>query len=92
MAGRCTDCNEPSQGAARCDPCARRSYERSDHVRGMPLYPPSFTVFLIETDEPLATLDDEMEVAAFIAFEKLSGDQVEVVRDASPLATLAGWE
>ena len=92
MAGRCTDCNAPSQGAARCDPCARRSYERSDHVRGMPVYPPSFTVFLIETDEPLATFDDEMEVAAFIAFEKLGRDQVEVVRDASPLATLAGWE
>ena len=92
MAGRCTDCNAPSQGAARCDPCARRSYERSDHVRGMPLYPPSFTVFLIETDEPLATFDDEMEVAAFIAFEKPGREQVEVVRDASPLATLAGWE
>ena len=93
MAGRCTDCNEPTQGAARCDPCARRSSERSDHVRGMSLYPPSFTVFLIETDEPLATLDEfEMEVAAFIAFEKLSRHQVEVVRDASPLATLAGWE
>ena len=92
MAGRCTDCNAPSQGAARCDPCARRSYERSDHVRGMPVYPPSFTVFLIETDEPLATFDDEMEVAAFIAFEKLGRDQVEVVRDASPLATLAAWE
>ena len=92
MAGRCTDCNAPSQGAARCDPCARRSYERSDHVRGMPLYPPSFTVFLVETDEPLATFDDEMEVAAFIAFEKLARDQVEVVLDASPLAMLAGWE
>ncbi len=49
-------------------------------------------MFLVETDEPLATFDDEMEVAAFIAFEKLARDQVEVVRDASPLATLAGWE
>ena len=58
----------------------------------MPVYPTSFTVFLIATDEPLATFDDEMEVAAFIAFEKLARDQVEVVRDASPLATLAGWE
>ena len=53
----------------------------------MPLYPLSFTVFLIETDEPLATFDDEMEVAAFIAFEKLGRDQVEVVRDASPLGS-----
>ena len=91
-AGRCTDCNAPSQGAARCDPCARRSYEKSDHVRGMPLYPPSFTVFLIETDEPLATFDDEMEVAAFIAFEKLDRNAVEIVADISPMARLAGWE
>ncbi len=90
--GRCTVCNAPSQGAARCGPCARRSYERSDHVRGMPLYPPMFTVFLIGTDEPLAIFDDEMEVAAFIAFEKLRRNQVEVVRDASPLATLASRE
>ena len=30
--------------------------------------------------------------AAFTAFEKLGRDQVEVVRDASPLATLASWE
>ena len=91
-AGRCTDCNAPSQGASRCEPCARRSYERSDHVRGMPVYPASFTVFLVDTDEPLATFDDEMEVAAFIAFGKLARDQVEVVRDASPLTTIAGWE
>ena len=68
---------------------ARRSHERSDHLRGMLVYPPSFTVFLIETDEFLATFDDEMEVAAFIAFEKLGRDQVEVVREANPLA---GWE
>ena len=81
-----------SFGAARCDACARRSYERSDHVRGMPAWPPSFAVFLVGADEPLAVFDDEMEVAAFIAFEKLDRRQVEVVRDASPLATLAGWE
>ena len=39
-AGLCTDCGEPSHGAARCEPCARRSYERSQYVRGLPLYPP----------------------------------------------------
>ncbi len=91
-ADRCTDCGAASFGAARCDACARRSYERSDHVRGMPAWPPSFAVFLLGADEPLAVFDDEMEVAAFIAFEKLDRRQVEVVRDASPLATLAGWE
>ena len=91
-ADRCTDCGAPSFSAARCDACARRSYERSDHVRGMPAWPPSFAVFLVGADEPLAVFDDEMEVAAFIAFEKLDRRQVEIVRDASPLATLAGWE
>ena len=63
-AGRCTDCGEPSQRACRCDACARRSYEHSDHFRGMPLWPPSFAVFLRETDECLATFDDEMEAVA----------------------------
>ena len=92
VAGRCTDCGEPSQGAGRCEPCARRSYERSDHFRGMPLWPPSFAVFLRETDECLATFDDEMEAVAWLAFEKLDRNAVEIVADRSPLATLTGWE
>ncbi len=91
-AHRCTDCNQPSFGASRCPECAKRSYERSDHVRGMPVYPPSFAVILVETEECLATFDDEMDAAAFIAFENLSRHEVEVVRDAHPLATLVGWE
>lgn len=91
-AQRCTDCNAPSQGAARCEPCARRSYERSDHFRGLPIYPPTFTVVLIDSDVPLATFDDEMDVAAFLAFEKLSRDQVEVLVDRSPIAASVGWE
>ena len=90
--GKCTSCGAPSQGASRCQPCADRSYERSHHVRGMPLYPPSFTVILRETDECLATFDDEMDVAAWLAFEKLTRDRVEVVADRPWLATLAAWE
>ena len=61
-------------------------------MRGMPVYPPSFAVILIATEECLATFDDEMDAVAFIAFENLSGHEVEVVRDAHPLASLAGWE
>ena len=45
-AGLCTACGAPSQGAARCAPCAKRSYEGSAHFRGMPLYTPSYAVFL----------------------------------------------
>ena len=89
---RCTDCNAPSQGAARCPECARRSYEKSDHFRGLPVYPPTFTVVLLDTDEPLGVFDDEMEVAAFLAFEKLTRDRVEVLVDRSPLEAMIGWE
>ena len=88
----CTDCGRPAHGACRCPECAKRSYERSDHFRGMPLYPPSFTVILRETGECLATFDNEMEAAAWLAFEKLAGDQIEVVADRPCLATLAAWE
>ena len=87
---RCTDCNAPSQGAARCGPCASRSHARSDYFRGLPVYPATFTVVLLGTDEPLGVFDDEMEVAAFLAFEKLSRDRVEVLADRSPMATLTG--
>ncbi len=38
------------------------------------------------TNEPLTIFDDEMEVTAFIAFEKLDRNRVEVVTDDSPLA------
>ena len=87
---RCTDCNAPSQGAARCEKCAARSHAGSDYFRGVPIYPPTFTVVLLGTDEPLGIFDDEMEVAAFLAFEKLGRDRVEVLADRSPMATLTG--
>jgi len=89
---RCTDCNGPSFGASRCPACAERSYARSEHVRGMPVYPTSFAVILVATEECLGTFDDEIDAVAFIAFENLSQHEVEVVRDAHPLASLAGWE
>ena len=87
---RCTDCNAPSQGAARCEKCASRSHARSGWFRGLPVYPATFTVVLLGTDEPLGVFDDEMEVAAFLAFEKLDRDRVEVLADRSPMATLTG--
>ena len=87
---RCTDCNAPSQGAARCEKCARRSHARSGWFRGLPVYPPTFTVVLLGTDEPLGVFDDEMEVAAFLAFEKLDRDRVEVLADRSPMSVLTG--
>ena len=69
--GQCTDCGQPSQGAARCEPCARRSYERSDHFRGMPPYPPSYTVVALDTGADHGTWDSWEEVAMCLAFARL---------------------
>ena len=85
--GQCTDCGRPSQGAARCAPCAERSYERSEHFRGIPIWDPQFTVIELATGDDHGTYDSEAEVAACLAFAKLSWEQVEVLRDVSPMAT-----
>ena len=91
--GLCTDCGEPSQGAARCEPCARRSYHRSQHFRGLPLYPPQYTVVELSTGADHGTYDGWEEVALCLAFARLSLDEVEVLTDQSPMATLtASWE
>ena len=37
------------------------------------------------------TFDSEAEVAACLAFVKLSFDQVEVIADINPLARMSGW-
>ena len=91
-ASRCTSCNAPSQGISLCERCARHSYERSVYVRTMPVHAPRFAVFLRGGDECLAVLDDEMEVAGFLAFAKLAREQVEVVADAPALASFAAHD
>lgn len=58
----------------------------------MSAWPPSYAVFLRDTDVCLVAFDDEMEVAAFITFEKLDRARIKIVRDASPLAAIAAWE
>ena len=91
--GLCTDCGAPSQGAARCEPCARRSYHRSQHFRGLALYPPQYTVVALSTGADHGTFDSWDEVALCLAFARLSLDEVEVLTDQSPMATLtAAWE
>ena len=90
-AHRCTDCNQPSHGASRCEACAKRSYERSEHVRGMPLYPPSYTIVNPANGEDLGTWDSWEEVAMCLAFERLDIDDVEVLVDQSPMASLTAW-
>ena len=90
--GLCTDCGQPSQGAARCEPCARRSYERSDHFRGTPLWPARYTVIELATGEDHGTYDSMAEVAACLAFARLSFDRVEVLGDVSPMAAFTAYE
>ena len=90
--GLCTSCGAPSQGASRCAPCAERSYHRSDHFRGIPVWDPSFTVIELETGRELGTFDSEADVALCLAFEKLDRDQVEIVTDAPITARMTAWE
>ena len=80
------------QGAARCEPCTERSYFRPDHFRGLPLYPPSYTVIELATGEDHGTYDSEAEVSMCLAFAKLSRDEVEVIADEPVLASIAAWE
>ena len=70
---------------------AVRSYERSAHFKGIPVWDPSFTVIELATGETLGSFDSEAEVAAALVFAKLSFDRVEVISDANPVARYAGW-
>ena len=89
--GLCIDCGEPAGGAARCPKCARRSYVRSGEHRGIPIYPPRFTVIEIATGEDHGTWDSWDEVLMCLAFARLSLEQVEVISDASPMMTFTSW-
>ena len=90
-AGQCTDCGAPSQGASRCAPCAERSYHRSGHFKGIPVWDPTWTVIELDTGEALGTFDSEADVALCLAFAKLGRDQVEVLHDASPMSSFTSW-
>ena len=86
--GRCVECNTPSPGVARCEPCSRKHREGSGAFRGIPVWDPSWTVIEIATGECHGTYDSEMDIAACLAFAKLSREEVEVIPDISPMATL----
>ena len=87
----CTDCAQPSQGASRCEPCARRAYVRSGEHRGLPLFPPSYTVIEAATGVDHGTWDTWEEVSMCLAFARLSFEEVEIVTDVSAMATLTGY-
>ena len=84
-------CGAPSPpGAARCDPCARRSYNRSAEHRGIPVWPARYTVIELATGIDQGTFDSDTEVAACLAFAKLGPDDVEIVSNASPMERFTG--
>ena len=86
--GRCVECDAPSPAVARCEPCSRKHRESSGAFRGIPLWDPSWTVIEIATGEELGTYDSEADVSLCLAFAKLSREEVEVIPDISPMATM----
>ena len=89
--GLCTSCGAPSQGAARCAPCAEKSYYGSQHFRGIPVWDPSYVVIELATGREHGPFDSEADVSLCLAFAKLARDQVEIVSDASPMSRYAAW-
>ena len=88
---QCTDCGQPAHGASRCEACAKRSYERSDFFRGIPVWDPSFTVIEIATGETHGPFDTESDAVAGMAFAGLEFDEVEIINDAPVTARLTAW-
>ena len=89
---QCTDCGAWSAGAARCEPCAYRSWARSAEHRGLPAAPARYTVVHAVTGEEYGTFESHAEVAGCLAFSGLSAADVEIVVDAPVMASLSAWE
>ena len=83
----CTRCSRPSFGASRCQACAKKAWERSEQVKGLPVYPPSFTVVERATATGLGTWDSWEEVAIALSFARLSLEDVDVLIDHAPMHT-----
>ena len=62
-----------------------------DH-RGLPIYPPSYTVIELATGEDHGAQSSEAEVSMCLAFAKLSRDEVEVIAAKPVLASIATRE
>ena len=93
--GRCAafeDRRGPRKNAVARERYARRSYVRSGQHRGLPVWAPSYTVFEIATGDELDTCDSLEEVALCLAFARLSEEDVEIVSDASVMATFTSAE
>ena len=88
----CTHCGiAPSFGASRCESCAKRAYERSEHVRGIPDWDPACAVIDKATGDTLGTWDRWEDAVLALSFEGVSLDDVELVPERSPLHAMVGW-
>ena len=87
----CVDCAQPAGLAARCEPCARRSWHSSGEHKGLPIHPPRYTVVELATGEEHGPWDSWEEVAMCLAFGRLSRHEVEIIEDASPMARYTSW-
>ena len=90
-AGLCVRCGErpPGHGTLECGPC--KDKQRAIASRGMPELPAQYTVIELATGADHGTWDSVAEVAAALAYAKLSLEDVEIVTDHSPTATLIAW-
>ena len=83
---RCTHCGtNPTFGASRCESCARRAWERSEHVRGLPVYSPSFTVIEIATGADHGCWDTWEDAVLCLSFAGLSFEEVEILQEHAPM-------
>ena len=88
----CTHCGiAPSFGASRCEACAKRAYERSEHVRGIPDWDPACAVIDKATGDTLGTWDRWEDAVLALSFEGMSLDDVELVPERSPMHAMVGW-
>ena len=82
----CTHCGTaPSFGASRCERCARKANERSEHVRGLPVYAAKFTVLHAGTAEPLGVFEDWEDVVLCLVFAGLSFEEVDILTEHAPM-------
>ena len=93
--GLCGECGTSSPKQRTCDRCRARARRyaarrRLAQSRGMPVWEPGFTVYVLATGECLGTYDSREDVALCLAFAKLDRDAVEIVTDAPALAAFTG--
>ena len=88
----CTKCGFSRAGAVSlCDPCSQRSRAGATDFRGITASQPLFAVVEIATGHELDSFDSHAEAVAALAFAGMGSDDVEIVADASPIATLTSW-